>query len=201
MKAFLFGVLMLFVFGCQEEQPIAMPEETAVVVEEIPQYDRSAFPEDIVLTEHGLFGYWEESAFSIDSVCALLPAFEGVAGTGSSEGQTWDILTVKQGQTELLQIDSDFLGNVGKVSTSSSQVGVDTRHRVGMTFSEVFQDGTDVACYPGVEELTGEVICAAPDRKQLFYVFSGSWDGPDTRIPPQNELAAWRISSIFWTSK
>ena len=201
MKAFLLGALLLFVIGCQEEQPISIPEEPAAVAQPIPQYDRSAYPEEIVLTEHGLFGYWEESAFSIDSMRALLPAFEVVAGTGGSEGQTWDILTVKKGQAELLQIDSDFLGNVGKVSTSSSQVGVDTRHRVGMTFSEVFLDRPDVACYPGVEELTGEVICAAPDRNQLFYVFSGSRDGPDTRIPPQNELATWRISSIFWTSK
>ena len=102
MKAFLLGALLLFVIGCQEEQPISIPEEPAAVAQPIPQYDRSAYPEEIVLTEHGLFGYWEESAFSIDSMRALLPAFEVVAGTGGSEGQTWDILTVKKGQAELL---------------------------------------------------------------------------------------------------
>jgi len=205
MKAFLLlGMVLVFgivLAGCKEEGQPVNPAAEAPLVEPALLYNRADYPEEIVITEHGLIGYWENTPFSADTLKAAFPDFDIIAATDGSEGQSWDVFHVTKGNIKFVQVDSDFLGNVGKVSTSSPLVGIDTGHKVGMTFTAIFPDFSNPVCYPGLEELSGMVLCEAPDRTQIYYIFAGTWDGPDGRIPPPEVMATWAIDSIFWTSR
>jgi hypothetical protein len=46
--------------------------------------------------------------------------------------------------------------------------------------------------------MSGTVSCPAPGSKHVHYLFEGTWDGPDGKLPPREILRGWTLRAIFW---
>ncbi len=67
--------------------------------------------------------------------------------------------------------------------------------RIGDTFEAAFGK-QKYQCAAGTESMSGYVICSAPKSTTIKYVFSGTWNGPDGKLPPANILKKWTIEQI-----
>jgi hypothetical protein len=70
---------------------------------------------------------------------------------------------------------------------------------VGSRFEVAYADGDYAHCEPGVEELSGAVLCPAPIAANVVYLFSETWDGPDGELPPRSLVRNWTLSQISWS--
>jgi hypothetical protein len=70
---------------------------------------------------------------------------------------------------------------------------------VGSRFEVAYANGDYAHCEPGVEELSGAVLCPAPSSANVVYLFSGTWDGPDGVLPPRSLVRNWTLSQISWS--
>jgi Protein of unknown function (DUF1131) len=177
----------------------AQPETANQPAEQVPGQEAESPPKQILITgSAGLDGYPAGSAFDISLVRQALPEYEVVEGLDGSEGEEWAVFHVMDQGAVVLQVDPDFdRTGLGSLRTSSELVATTTGHGVGSEFGWIFtEDEPD--CLPGREEMSGLVICPAPGSQTFYYIFEGSWKGPDGEVPPLQELEQWKVKTVVW---
>ena len=129
-------------------------------------------------------------------------AFQGLnvaEQTNYSEGEAYPVITVKQDVKELLTINPDTKHEkVFSVMVHDNLIGNRLGHAIGMKFTEVYSPGQTEECAAGAEELSGKVLCYAPNTGNILYLFSGSWNGASGQVPPKDVLANWQLDAMIW---
>lgn len=129
-------------------------------------------------------------------------AFQGLNVTEEThfmDGDKYPVITIKQRTKPLLTINPDHEHQkVFSVMVFDNYIGNRLDHKIGTKFVDIYAADKIQECAPGMEELTGKVLCRAPNTGNILYVFNGSWDGPKNTLPPLSTLADWRIESFVW---
>ncbi|QFT78520.1 DUF1131 family protein [Erythrobacter sp. THAF29] len=107
------------------------------------------------------------------------------------------IIGTRRGR-KLVTLISDGRGRIAAIEIHNSQISNWLGPRVGEAHRPLQQNLQLGSCRAGQETHSGSVICTAAETDRITYVFSGRWNGPDGRMPPDNALDGWTISHIIW---
>lgn len=141
-----------------------------------------------------------ESPMTLETVSAFFPALKVTSGQGMTEGLPYPILQVSTpAQEPLFVIATNPDTPVkGWVKIESAAIKLDTGASVGESFSDLSATFLYEECQPGEEEQSGKVYCPLKANSTISYVFSGTYNGPDGRVPPREALQNFTVSSIMW---
>jgi hypothetical protein len=153
----------------------------------------------ITITEASVGPINAKTPFSIAVLRNLFPGYRVVTGTGSYEGIEFPIIKVMDGQSELLEINSDEDNKtIFSVITTNPRVTLDGNGAIGLLYSEIFGKGRSPHCYEGKENDSGLVFCHRPASNHIGLVFDGVSDDPYSSMPHFATLRKWRVKEIFW---
>lgn len=164
---------------------------------------------EMIATDHGIGPLTMRTLFSEDSIKKIFHDFD-VSVTKSalySEDIAFPAIQVKKGQTELFTIYSraDFQESepapIFGIISKSPLIRGPQRVKVGDRFAKVFR-GVQEKCVPGMEEISGYIVCLAPKSQRLYYVFSAPKNSslPDGALPPRKDLLQSKIVMLVWGS-
>ncbi len=129
-------------------------------------------------------------------------AFDGLnvsQQTTFQEGEAYPVIRIAKGAKTLMTVNpnADQTG-VYSVLIEDNLIKNQLGHRLGSQFSDIYSNGKVEKCLAGQEELSGKTICYAPNTRNILYIFSGRWNGPDGEVPPNKILSKWTLDSIIW---
>ncbi len=87
--------------------------------------------------------------------------------------------------------------SVERIEVTDSAIAAQDGSKIGDTFSEKFSKAFN-NCKLAGRVNNHDVECRAPGSKNLSYVYSGNWHGPDGLMPSDNVLKSWKLSKIIW---
>lgn len=162
---------------------------------------------EMIATDDGIGPLTIRTLFSEDSIKKIFHDFD-VSLTKSmlySEGIAFPAIQVKKGQAELFTIYSRADSQASEpapifgVVSKSPLIRGPQRVKVGDRFAKVFR-GAQEKCVPGMEEISGYIVCLAPKSQRLYYVFSASENSalPDGVLPPRKDLLKSKIVMLVW---
>lgn len=189
--------------GCQTDNVFAFSQQS--VTPHKPSNDaahssKSNCTEHIVLSTVGVGGITPKTPASLEELSNALPCFHIEEKTGSSEGVTYPYFSASRDGVIQLSIIPKADGNrLQSVVISGKQVRSTLGHPIGSLFHKVYPSGDATSCQPGLEELSGTVVCPAPTAQNIVYLFSGAWHGPDGEMPPMDVLNMWTLIRISWS--
>ena len=136
----------------------------------------------------------------MEGLSSALPCFYIEQKTGASEGVSYPYFSAsRDGRIQLSIIPKADGEGLHEVVISGGRVHNTLGHPIGSLFKDVFVSGDTTSCRPGMEELSGFVLCRAPSAQNIVYMFAGSWEGPDGEMPPGHVLGMWPLIRISWT--
>ena len=151
------------------------------------------------ISEKGLAGIDSKTEFSKDKIRELFPNFDIVEDVSSTEGEEFPIFRIKRDGQDILVINpTNDHQYIFSIQIKSKNVANELGPKLGSSYYQIYSDQTNKNCFPGVEELSGKVICSALRSKRLMYIFSGPWSGPDGVLPPIETLQSWKLVEIVW---
>ena len=139
-----------------------------------------------------------QTRFSAAELSSLFPGAVVTEATGASEGETFPILRIADGDRVLLEVRSAGGVQIHSVEIMADAAVSNLGMRHGESYAEVFGAGASPACVPGVEEQSGQAVCPAPSSDHVSLVFAGTWDGPDGELPPPEVLRDWTVERVIW---
>jgi hypothetical protein len=164
-----------------------------------------AYAEDTgmpVLNEAGLQGINANTEFDVAAIQALFPRDHVQLSKSMSEGQEFKVMVIAKDSQPYITIlptaDGKKPERVLCLAFNSNKAINSLGVAVGDTYQSVYRNQKKSDCVAGMEESSGEAICAAPNGKSIYYIFHGKWDGVDGVIPPQHVLNKWTVKEIIW---
>lgn len=157
-------------------------------------------------------GSVEVSAKGVGDVGAGTPMTEAAIGKGlnnnyrmrggmaTNQGQIVSYFQALDGDDVKLVITGEPKGHVQRVDVMDAKIATEWGSKLGTPFSELFSKAYG-ACKPAEGEDVGKVECVAQQSRNVSYIFSGKWAGPQDLIPPDDTLQSWTVSKIVWHAK
>ena len=157
--------------------------------------------------------FWEISDTAIGPVHGGLPltveaAEEALPGYStrleqrSIEGEVYDVIVLSETSAEppIVELSADWQSSgIGDVKIYQAGRVAGLRADIGETFSNSGFSAID--CYPGMEEMSGRVVCTDESHSNFDYWFDPSpYDGPDGELPPATVLNDARVFMLRWTT-
>jgi hypothetical protein len=139
-----------------------------------------------------------QTRFSAAELSSLFPGAVVTEATGATEGETFPTLRVADGERVLFEVRSADGAEIHSVEIMPNVAVDNLGVQHGETYAEVFGAGSSARCAPGVEEQSGQAVCAAPRSGHVSLVFAGIWDGPDGELPPPEVLREWTVERVIW---
>lgn len=136
--------------------------------------------------------------FSAAELTSLFPRAVVTEATGATEGETFPMLRIADGDRVLFEVWSADGTGIHSVEIMADAAVSNLGVRHGETYAEVFGVGASPSCAPGVEEQSGQAVCPAPCSDHVSLVFAGMWDGPDGELPPPEVLREWTVERMVW---
>lgn len=130
----------------------------------------------------------------------LLNHYRLRGGMATDNGQITSYYQALDGNEVKLVITGELKGHVQRVDVMDAKVATVWGSKLGTPFSELFSKAYG-ACKPGVTEDVGKVECVAEQSRNVTYIFTGKWAGPQDIIPPDDTLRNWTVSKIIWHAK
>ncbi|ACS86969.1 RpoE-regulated lipoprotein [Musicola paradisiaca] len=96
-----------------------------------------------------------------------------------------------------LVISGSPKGQVNTVEVMDKDIASAWGVRIGDAFSTLYTKAFE-SCRPGEGNDAHSVECVAPQGKNVSYLFSGNWNGPEGLMPSDDILKSWRVSKIIW---
>ena len=129
-------------------------------------------------------------------------AFQGLnvsQQTSFQEGEAYPVIRIAKGAKTLITVNPNVdQTGIYSVLIEDNLVHNQLGHRLGNLFDNIYSYGKVEKCLAGQEELSGKVICYAPKTRNILYIFSGRWNGPESEIPPEKVLSKWTLDAIIW---
>lgn len=194
-------VSCLFVWGLTVSHVTTAVEDQA----DISPPPRSDHIQDAATSKRILLDADKVGAIAADTpateedISAALPGLRIEKGEDFTEGRVYRVFRAYLGNDLLLTIVPGERDLIHSAHTSSPKVRNALGLPVGSRFDNAYAGEHYTRCEPGIEELSGMLLCPAPSAANVIYVFSGTWNGPDGERPPRSQVGDWTLSRISWT--
>ena len=106
-----------------------------------------------------------------------------------------------RGSAPVLTVVDGGAGRISHIEIVDPQVGNWLGPRIGDPYHALHRNLQLGACEPGMEHLSGQVLCKAAETPRVTYAFSGQWNGPDGKLPPATVLENWTMSKMVWNAR
>lgn len=88
-------------------------------------------------------------------------------------------------------------GTVSRIEVMDGDIPAEDGTTIGTPFRDIYSKAFD-NCQKARGDDAESVECRAKGSQHISYVFSGSWNGPQALMPPDDILRNWQVSKIIW---
>ena len=153
----------------------------------------------IVLSTDGVGKINASTPFNIHLITQIFNGLNVSQQTNFQEGEAYPVMRVAKGAKTLMTINpTTDHKSIYSIVIEDNLIRNHLGHRLSTKFSSIYSYDHVEKCLAGQEELSGKTICYAPNVRNILYIFTGRWDGPDGEIPPEDVLATWTLDAIIW---
>ena len=183
---------ILMLSGCGEE--ITTAQDTKI----IPEANASD-KNRLIVSDKGVGPINGSTPFNIHKITLAFPNYSVVEQLNFQEGESYPVMIVSKGAKRLLSINPTLdLKSIYSIVVEDNLIHNALTHRLGTMFSDIYTEKTAYNCQPGVEDMSGKVLCMTPTGSNMLYLFVGKWDGPKNKLPPSTVLYEWALEAIIW---
>ncbi len=191
-------MLNLRAIGCCLLAASTMLAVTGCDSETSPQGQSNIKPLEM-LSVDGIGPINAQTPFNLHEINMAFQGFNVAQQTNYSEGEQYPVITVSKDLKKLLTINPDAKHEkIFSVMVQDNLIGNRLGHSIGTKFVDIYTYGQASECAAGAEELSGKVLCYAPQTGNILYLFGGTWNGPDGTVPPKDVLANWQLEAMIW---
>lgn len=149
------------------------------------------------VTEHGVGGITGTTALSEQAISdALGSDYRLRSGMKAHDGNIVRYFEALRGDKVAMVINGDS-GTVSRVDVLDDGVTAADGAKVGAAFNTLY-DKAYGHCQAASGDESNVVECKAKDSQHISYQFSGTWQGPQGLMPPDDALKNWTLSKIIW---
>ena len=133
--------------------------------------------------------------FNIHKITQAFPNYSVVEQLNFQEGESYPIISVSKGAKRLMSINPTLdLKSIYSVVVEDNIINNALKHRLGTMFTDIYTGNVAYKCQPGVEDMSGKVLCMTPTGSNMMYLFAGKWDGPDNKClqAPSYMTGRWK---------
>lgn len=149
------------------------------------------------VTEQGVGGITGTTALSEQAISdALGSDYRLRSGMKAHGGNIVRYFEALRGDKVAMVINGDS-GTVSRIDVLDDGVTAADGAKVGAAFNTLY-DKAYGHCQAASEDENNVVECKAKDSQHISYQFSGTWQGPQGLMPPDDALKNWTLSKIIW---
>lgn len=183
---------ILMLSGCTEE---ITTTQGSSIIKDANASDKSS----LSVSKLGVGPINGDTPFNIHKITQAFPNYSVVEQLNFQEGESYPIISVSKGTKRLMSINPTLdLKSIYSVVVEDNIINNALKHRLGTMFTDIYTGNVAYRCQPGVEDLSGKVLCMTPTGSNMMYLFTGKWDGPDAKMPPSTVLYDWELEAIIW---
>ncbi|OCQ51321.1 RpoE-regulated lipoprotein [Photorhabdus australis subsp. thailandensis] len=120
------------------------------------------------------------------------------SGMATKNGQLMTVFQAMDGNQLKIELFGQTDGKVSRIDVLDEDVKTVWGTKVGTPFSALYNKAFG-ACRNTVSESEKKaIICESPQSKNVSYLFTGNWDGPEGLIPSDDVLKNWKVERIVW---
>jgi len=167
--------------------------------------DTSVPPEDktIILSADGIGPINATTSFNMHQMTLAFSDYSVVEEVNFLEGNPFPAIRISEGVKTIMNIIPDAAHkNIYSVIIEDNIIQNSLGHHLGTLYNKIYTYGQNEQCQAGFSDMSGKVLCYAPNTPNILYVFNGRWDNPVTgKIPPADILQGWALEEIIWRPK
>jgi len=183
---------ILMLSGCGEE--ITTVHNTNLI-----QEANASEKNRLTVSSQGVGPINRSTPFNISTITRAFPNYNVVEQLNFQEGESYPEISVSKGAKRLLTIHPALdLKSIYSIVVEDNLVENSLTHRLGTMFTDIYTGNVAYNCQPGIEEMSGKVLCMTPKASNMLYLFVGKWDGADDKTPPSTVLYNWALEAIIW---
>ncbi|HGK4672212.1 TPA: RpoE-regulated lipoprotein [Kluyvera georgiana] len=149
------------------------------------------------ITEQGVGGISGTTALNEQAISdALGSSYRIRSGMKAHQGNIVHYFEALRGDKLAMVINGDG-GSVSRVDVLDDSIEAADGVKVGAAFNAIY-DKAFGNCAPAVDDESNVVECKAKESQHISYQFSGTWQGPQGLMPPDDALKNWTLSKIIW---
>jgi len=88
--------------------------------------------------------------------------------------------------------------HIGEVHIRGTKIEIPGGIALNTLFAHAYPSANAHGCHLGIGETLGAVVCNAPDKKNMYYVFRDPHTTVLQEIPPPSQLLAWPLREVIW---
>ncbi|AKH62093.1 MULTISPECIES: RpoE-regulated lipoprotein [Photorhabdus] len=120
------------------------------------------------------------------------------SGMETKNGQLVTVFQAMEGDQLKIELFGQAGGKVSRIDVLDKDIETVWGTKIGTPFSALYNRAFD-ACRNTVSELEKRaVICVSPQSKNVSYLFTGNWNGPEGLMPSDDVLKSWKVERIIW---
>ncbi|MCW7763622.1 RpoE-regulated lipoprotein [Photorhabdus luminescens] len=120
------------------------------------------------------------------------------SGMETKNGQLVTIFQAMDGDQLKVALFGQADGKVSHIEVLDEDIETVWGTKVGMPFSALYSKAFG-ACQNTVSESEKSAIaCVSPQSKNVSYLFTGNWNGPEGLVPSDDVLKNWKVERIIW---
>ena len=164
----------------------------------IPQEDKT-----IILSADGIGPINSTTSFNMHQMTLAFSDYSVVEEVNFLEGNPFPAIRISEGVKTIMNIIPDAAHkNIYSVIIEDNVIQNSLGHHLGTLYNKIYTYGQNEQCQAGFSDMSGKVLCYAPNTPNILYVFNGKWDNPVTgKIPPADILQGWALEEIIWRPK
>ena len=167
--------------------------------------DTSVPAEDktIILSADGIGPINATTSFNMHQMTLAFSDYSVVEEVNFLEGNPFPAIRISEGVKTIMNIIPDAAHkNIYSVIIEDNIIQNSLGHHLGTTYNKIYTYGQNEQCQAGFSDMSGKVLCYAPNTPNILYVFNGRWDNPVTgKTPPADILQGWALEEIIWRPK
>ena len=149
------------------------------------------------VTEQGVGGITGTTALSEQAISDALDSdYRLRSGMKAHDGNIVRYFEALRGDKVAMVINGDS-GTVSRVDVLDDGIVAADGAKVGTAFNTLY-DKAYGHCQAASGDESNVVECKAKDSQHISYQFSGTWQGPQGLMPPDDALKNWTLSKIIW---
>jgi len=138
---------------------------------------------------------------TMQALTTALPGLRIEEGEDFTEDSPYRVFRAHRGNDLILTIVPGDRQRIHSVVVASPWVHNGLGSAIGSRFDDAYAKGDYARCEPGIEELSGMLLCPAPSAANVIYLFSGTRIGLDGELPLRSQVRDWTLSRIGWTPR
>lgn len=160
--------------------------------------------EQIILTEDGIGPINATTSFNMHQMTLAFNQYSVVEEVNYVEGKPFPAIRISEGLKTIMNIIPDAAyKNIYSVIVEDNVIKNNLGHHLGTLYNQIYSYGQTEPCQIGDADMSGKVLCYAPNTPNILYVFNGnkSAEEKSNKVPPADILQAWALESIIWRPK